>query len=439
MRQERLPCGAHPGGIGPAAHKCNLDDTRAPSASTPRSAQSSASQCKAATAHRTVPCLDVHCSRLDACHAKDRVDRVRELLGSLREQQLQFEAPRAEFFKPGFIKSETPRPSPAVREASPLREMARRRTSSVCPSAESDREILPCTPRSSRRPGRERSGERCPNGWERGSRAPPDGRTRSRMSRSPSRPTACDVSSDGLGCHQIGTWSSSGSTTTVAPSSSPSSQGSPLCALRAPSRSVSPISHSTSHTARHLFQGNCELVEDLLYESLPPENIAELTVRPLRNEGSMQRFLHVLHLDGGRWSRVRITWHLAGGVEAAKSIMEVGICCDEAHCSTGRYGRGGYVALTAAKANAYAAGEDLRRLFVVLSLPEDGVLQGERGTRPSRTAADLPRHPTEFCFVDTSRLHCVCLVTYRWVSTERREKWARARSSMKQSPRRCKP
>lgn len=174
-----------------------------------------------------------------------------------------------------------------------------------------------------------------------------------------------------------------------------------------------------------------DVVEDMFFESLPPENVSSLTVRPLRNQQSMDSFLRVLQADGGRWSRVRVTWHLAGGLEAAASIMRGGICCEEAHCSCGRYGKGGYVAVTAAKANAYVGceGDGLRHLFLVLSLPEEDVVQGERGTRPVRTAADLPNHPTEFCFVDGTRLHCAALLTYRWVPTERREKVVAARGS----------
>lgn len=163
-----------------------------------------------------------------------------------------------------------------------------------------------------------------------------------------------------------------------------------------------------------------DVVEELLFESLPQENVAELTIRALRNGRSKDRFLQALRDDGARWSRVRPAWHLAGSVEAVASIAEDGICCDESHCGCGRYGRGGYVALTAAKANAYAS-DGLRQLFLVLVLPDDAI-QGERGTRPWCTAADLPSHPTEYCFVNPARLHCVCLVSYRWVSTGRREK-----------------
>jgi len=210
-----------------------------------------------------------------------------------------------------------------------------------------------------------------------------------------------------------------------------------------PSRSVSPmnrrskVSVQTVQNVRLLFYRAADnqifhdVVEDMFFESLPPENVSSLTVRPLRNQQSMDSFLRVLQADGGRWSRVRVTWHLAGGLEAAASIMRGGICCEEAHCSCGRYGKGGYVAVTAAKANAYVGceGDGLRHLFLVLSLPEEDVVQGERGTRPVRTAADLPNHPTEFCFVDGKRLHCAALLTYRWVPTERREKVVAARGS----------
>mmetsp|Transcript_42659 Transcript_42659/g.121617 ORF Transcript_42659/g.121617 Transcript_42659/m.121617 type:complete len:539 (-) Transcript_42659:143-1759(-) len=172
-----------------------------------------------------------------------------------------------------------------------------------------------------------------------------------------------------------------------------------------------------------------QLAEELLFESLPRGNVAELAVTPTGNEHSRHRFLGTLRAEEGRWSRVRVAWHLPGTPAAARSIAERGICCDGEHCSRGRYGRGGYVALSAAKANAYAGlrGEgDTRCLFLVLALPEADTVRGERGVRPARTASDLPSNPTEYCFVDPSRLHCACLITYRWVPTGRRDKVATA-------------
>eukprot|EP00747_Dinoflagellata_sp_TGD_P190638 gnl/TRDRNA2_/TRDRNA2_52719_c0_seq1.p1 gnl/TRDRNA2_/TRDRNA2_52719_c0~~gnl/TRDRNA2_/TRDRNA2_52719_c0_seq1.p1 ORF type:complete len:510 (-),score=67.21 gnl/TRDRNA2_/TRDRNA2_52719_c0_seq1:776-2305(-) len=170
------------------------------------------------------------------------------------------------------------------------------------------------------------------------------------------------------------------------------------------------------------------LAEGLLFESLPPENVADLRVTVLQGEQSRLRFLDTLASDGGHhaWPRVKTAWHLAGGRHAVSSILHNGIRCDEEHCACGRYGRGGYVALSAAKANAYAdsCGEEgtRRHLFLVFALPEEEIVRGERGVRPPHTAADLPACPTEYCFVDSSRLHCACLLTYRWVPTGRREK-----------------
>lgn len=190
----------------------------------------------------------------------------------------------------------------------------------------------------------------------------------------------------------------------------------------------------TPHNIRHLYYGTLspdesqDLVEEMLFDSLPRQNVAEVEVKKLRNDRSSQMFLRALRDDGGRWPRVRVTWHLAGGSEAATAIMENGICCDEDHCVCGRYGHGGYVASTAAKANAYSDSCDRRYLFLVLAIPGE-VVEGERGSRPATTAADLPSHPTEYCFVDSSRLHCVSLVTYRWIPTGRREKLTSPRVS----------
>lgn len=168
-----------------------------------------------------------------------------------------------------------------------------------------------------------------------------------------------------------------------------------------------------------------DLVEGLFFESMPRDNVTCLRVEQLRDEALKRRFLQATAAEGTRWSRTRVSWHLPGGPEAAATIVESGIRCDVEHCACGRYGRGGYVALSAAKANAYAGqeGEDgSRQLFLVLALPDEEVVQGEHGVRPVRTAADNPGYPTEYCFVDAGRLHCACLLTYKWVPTGRREK-----------------
>lgn len=166
-------------------------------------------------------------------------------------------------------------------------------------------------------------------------------------------------------------------------------------------------------------------VERLLFETLPPENVEVLKITPLHNARSRQLFLNLLHEEGGNVSLVRLAWHLAGNAVAADAIQAEGIRCDTRHCTCGRYGRGGYVATSAAKANAYADSEcdsGNRHLFLVLVLPEEEVARGKRGTRPLSTAVDYPGHPTEYCFVDDARLHCVCRVDYLWLPTGRREK-----------------
>lgn len=165
--------------------------------------------------------------------------------------------------------------------------------------------------------------------------------------------------------------------------------------------------------------------ENLLLESLPQENVQDMRLRFLFDEHSRTRLQEVLHEEGGDLCRVKFAWHLAGSQEAAKSIETEGIRCDDGHCACGRYGRGGYVATSAAKAHAYADSEGQggdRYIFLLMVLPEEDVLKGERGTRPSRTAADLPSFPTEYCFVDQSRIHCVCRIDYNWVPTGRRAK-----------------
>lgn len=171
------------------------------------------------------------------------------------------------------------------------------------------------------------------------------------------------------------------------------------------------------------------MAKDLLFESLPKENVHDIHVVALQNDKSREAFLSVLRAEGNRTGRIRFAWHLAGSASAAQAIEIDGIRCAEGHCHCGRYGRGGYVATSASKANAYAdsdcAGGE-RCLFLVLALPEKEVIRGECGTRPAKTAADLPSYPTEYCFVDEARLHCVCRVDYSWAPTGMRSKIATA-------------
>lgn len=220
--------------------------------------------------------------------------------------------------------------------------------------------------------------------------------------------------------------------------SSPTSQTRHTKSSAKSSRCASPIlcrRERSPHEARelvHVFldQGNDadalqSAAEELLFESMPYENIKNLEVTCLRNDHSRHAFHSALAMEGGKVSRVRLTWHLAGSAAAASAIQKEGISCDGDHCVCGRYGRGGYVATSAAKANAYADSEceDVKRhLFLVLALPEQDITRGESGTRPQSTVADFPNHPTEYCFVDGARLHCVCRLDYSWVPTGRRTK-----------------
>lgn len=167
------------------------------------------------------------------------------------------------------------------------------------------------------------------------------------------------------------------------------------------------------------------IAERLLFDSLPRENMKRVKATLLNNPRSLDRFVRLLRREGVDASHVRFCWHLTGSAAAADAIQAGGIRCDGDQCLRGRYGPGGYVATCAAKANGYACSEGVggeRHLFLVLALPGDRVVRGTRGVRPPCTAADLPSHPTEFCFVDSARLHCACRFDYVWAPTGRRPK-----------------
>lgn len=161
----------------------------------------------------------------------------------------------------------------------------------------------------------------------------------------------------------------------------------------------------------------CRVAEGWLFESLPPDCVVDLEVEPLRNDASKARFLRTLQDDGAQWSQVQVAWYVAGSQEGADGIIAEGIRCDHEHGSCGPCGHGGNVALTPAEAGG-AGSAGVRRLFLVLALPERDVVQGQRGVRPPRTAVDNPKGPAQYCFADASRLHCACLLKFRWAPTE---------------------
>jgi len=174
------------------------------------------------------------------------------------------------------------------------------------------------------------------------------------------------------------------------------------------------------------------LVEMLLFSTLPRENVINLSVERAGSRESRAQFIQTLQRDGGKWSQIVVTWHLAPTAADARALSRSGIPCDKDNGYCGRYGLGGYVALSAAKANAYvedAENDSLRHLLLVLALPGSHVVQGARGAHQTHTAADNAVCPTEYCFSDTSRIHCACLLTYQWVPTANRAK-RRARIAM---------
>merc|ERR1712176_1322089 len=77
----------------------------------------------------------------------------------------------------------------------------------------------------------------------------------------------------------------------------------------------SPRVRRTAGFLRGLAQGSLkddelqDNVSDLFFESVPFENVAELSVEALCNEQSQDRFAQSVQNDGVNWSRVRVTWH----------------------------------------------------------------------------------------------------------------------------------
>merc|ERR1711862_1052053 len=60
------------------------------------------------------------------------------------------------------------------------------------------------------------------------------------------------------------------------------------------------------------------MAESLLFDSLPRENVQDVSVALLVNDVSKARFLNLLFFEGNDTSRVRPAWHMAGSPAAAR-------------------------------------------------------------------------------------------------------------------------
>lgn len=109
---------------------------------------------------------------------------------------------------------------------------------------------------------------------------------------------------------------------------------------------------------------------------------------------------------------VEATFHGTKG-ELVKGIMERGLT--PSLCTTGAYGRGAYVGTHAGIAHQYADpdGRGWRHMCVVLVSVGRDVCKGQEGVQVGVTSMDRLRNPTQYCFVDETRLYVSHVITYR--------------------------
>eukprot|EP00929_Paragymnodinium_shiwhaense_P089160 TRINITY_DN49370_c0_g1_i1.p1 TRINITY_DN49370_c0_g1~~TRINITY_DN49370_c0_g1_i1.p1 ORF type:complete len:677 (+),score=110.21 TRINITY_DN49370_c0_g1_i1:89-2119(+) len=155
-------------------------------------------------------------------------------------------------------------------------------------------------------------------------------------------------------------------------------------------------------------------VRHLFLDSMPAGSVDVLDITPVASEPLLRRFLAAA-VNGDR-CRVEVTFH-GTRVEYVASILEVGLQGD--NCSTAAYGRGAYVAAHAGTAHQYADPDEngIRKMLVVLAAVGDDVVKGEDGKQAMTTAVDRLQNPTQFCFVDDTRLLISHVVTYRVLDT----------------------
>lgn len=101
------------------------------------------------------------------------------------------------------------------------------------------------------------------------------------------------------------------------------------------------------------------------------------------------------------------------------SIMEKSL--SPSKCSTGAYGIGAYVGAHAGTAHQYADPDEsgLRHMCVVLVVVGGDAVQGQKEVLASSTGMDRLFNPTQYCFVDESRLYVSHVITYHVTNSDR--------------------
>lgn len=147
----------------------------------------------------------------------------------------------------------------------------------------------------------------------------------------------------------------------------------------------------------------------LFYDSMPEQCIQIGSIQQVVQVKLLKRFLGKV---AEARASIEATFH-GTKKNCVENIMQHGL--EPSLCQTGAYGRGAYVGTHAGVAHQYADpdAQGWRHMFVFLVVVGDKVMKGREGEQAVVTAMDRLLNPTQYCFVDASRLYVSHLIRYR--------------------------
>jgi len=150
-------------------------------------------------------------------------------------------------------------------------------------------------------------------------------------------------------------------------------------------------------------------IRRLFLDSIPGDNVEVASIEQVIQPVLFKKFLQ--RVAESRAS-VEATFH-GTRKEHVKSILQNGLI--PSLCATGAYGKGSYVATHAGMAHQYADPDanGWRHMVVVLVVVGRHAVKGRGGVQTAVTAMDNVLNPSQYCFVDASRLYISHLIKYR--------------------------
>jgi len=158
-----------------------------------------------------------------------------------------------------------------------------------------------------------------------------------------------------------------------------------------------------------------QVVRSQFFDSMPEAYITIESIDQVINPRLLRRFLKQVQTKGGS---VEATFH-GTPVKYSAAILREGLLKDLT--TTAAYGHGAYVGAHAGVAHQYADPnkEQLRAMCVVL-VNIGSLVKGKQGVESDVTATDRVVNPTQYCFVDESRMMVSHILTYKVTGGQRR-------------------